>query len=56
MEDTVADIGVANFGSLGDITTGDGDGDDETIHLFWNAIPIHIERLVVVVNIFWWIE
>ena len=39
-------------GSLGDNTTGDGDGDDETVHIYTDKIPVEIERIVVVVNVF----
>jgi tellurium resistance protein TerD len=35
----------------GDNRTGDGDGDDEELHVFLGKVPISIERLVVAVTI-----
>jgi len=36
----------------GDNLTGDGDGDDEQIHVELSKVPVHIHKLVFVVNIY----
>ena len=35
----------------GDNRTGDGDGDDETIHVFLDKVPAEIEKLIIFVSI-----
>ena len=36
----------------GDNRTGDGDGDDETIHIQLDKVPADVERIAIVVNIY----
>ncbi|MDO9103873.1 MAG: TerD family protein [Methylovulum sp.] len=36
----------------GDNRTGDGDGDDESIHVFLNKVPPEIHKLIICVSIF----